>query len=226
MKNRKTKYFLALGLVMGLGVLYGCDNASDDYEINQNVYNSYQECMQDWGVSAQDAKQNGFDDLCQPSTANNNTTVNTFIHSGGGNATAVYYTGPRYYTLPNGTVRTFYRRDGKTFIGCNTAKAPSVGKTVDTQQSYTDTHANSSSNNNNSNNTNKAKISEIVKNDSITSKQNVSRANASHFELAESSIHTSSVSHSSFGGEHGSTSVARSGFGAHATSSGHSFGGG
>jgi hypothetical protein len=236
MKKNKTKSFLMLGFVMGLGLLYGCDNDSVDYGINQNVYSSYEQCMQDWGSSVQDAKQNGFDDLCQPSNTttvvNNNTNTTVIGHSSGVNT--VYYTGPRYYTLPNGTVRTFFSKGGKTFIGSSTSKAPTVGKVVDTHQTYTETHSNSNSNSNSSNTTSKtndaSKITQVNKNQIGTMIKNsdvsVRSGKSASFEAVESSsIHasTSSISHSAFSeGSHGS--VARGGFSAHA--SGHASAGG
>lgn len=230
MKKNKVKSFLVLGFVMGLGVLYGCDNDSVDYGINQNVYSSYEQCMQDWGSSVQDAKQNGFDDLCQPSTTvvDNSTTNTTIIGTGSSSVHSVYYSGPRYYTLPNGTVRTFYSQGGKTFIGNSSSKAPSAGKVVDTHQTYTDTHANSNNNthpnsnlnkNNSNGSTNSAanvndanKVSQVNKNQIGTmiknSSVNVSTTKSAGFEAVESSsIHASnsSLSHSLFSGEHDSS---------------------
>lgn len=238
---------------MGLGLLYGCDNDTNDYNINQNVYTSYEQCMQDWGGSVQSAKQNGFDDVCQPTqdasidmgynnNANNNTTV--IVNNVNPTPTVVhtYYAGPRYYTLPNGTVRTFFRKDGKSFIGSDTTHAPQTGKIIDTHQSYTDTHShdsvdsatkNSATKTNDAskvNQTNKGFFGNFMKSGDVAAKTATHEAPTSHFESVEpSSIHASSISeHSSsisrsiVSGRSGS--VARSGFGGHAT--GHASAGG
>src|SRR5579875_3203893 len=135
----KIKCFLALGFIMGLGALYTYNNDSTDYNINQNVYSSYEQCMQDWGGSVQDAKQNGFDDVCQISNDSSLDLTNNQVNSGTNTVIIhdstpmvhTYYTGPRYYSLPNGQVRTFFKKDGKTFLGTETNPSPKVGKVVD-----------------------------------------------------------------------------------------------